>query len=106
MTANFENGAPGADTREAAPAEATRREIVEAILTVCKRSRNAVPTSWAFAPKAYQAGVSAVETFVRKLHETALEGKDPTRSAPAQEPNLDGSAKRVTGSEAEPSEGK
>lgn len=42
--------------------------------------------------------------FVRPRPE--VEGKDPTRSAPAQEPNLDGSAKRVTGSEAEPSEGK
>jgi len=46
---------------------ATPREILEAILTVCERTRNAIPTAYTYAPMVYQSGISAVEAFVLKM---------------------------------------
>jgi hypothetical protein len=60
---------------------ATPREMLEAILTVCERTRNAVPTAYAYAPRVYQSGITAVEAFVMKMVR-ALDSR-PSRPAEA-----------------------
>jgi hypothetical protein len=61
---------------------ATPREMLEAILTVCERTRNAVPTAYAYAPRVYQSGITAVEAFVMKM----VRALDSRPSRPAEAP--------------------